>query len=144
MQDVFCQECGRKIEVHPGLVEDGLVTGDYVKAQKFVKFTNFRGDMVDQFIDGTFDICKACQRKSVVRSGDPSFLQSKRILHKFYLLRETRPDLTDDERRAEAVREEFAPSNEPNFAFRAFLMERATRDPENDAAAHRALESIST
>jgi hypothetical protein len=142
MQEVWCQQCGRKIEINSGLVEDGLLRGDYVKAQKMVKFTNRQGDILDQFHDGVFDICKACQRRGAVQSGDPSVLQSQRIMQRIKVLHETRPDLTADERRAEAIREEFDPAREPNKAFRAFLMERATRDPENDAAAHRALESI--
>lgn len=142
MQEVFCQECGRKIEVNLYHVDAGIASGDLVQGQKMVKFKNHQGDIVDQFIDGTFDICKVCQGKMVVRAGDPSFLQSKRILHKIHLLREMRPDLTEDERRSEAIREEFDPQNEPNRAFRAYLLERSARDPENDAAASRALEAL--
>jgi hypothetical protein len=142
MHEVWCQECGRRVEVNSGFIEDGLVTGEYVKGQKMVKFRNHQGDIVDQFIDGIFDICKVCQSRAVVRAGDPTFLQSKRIMQTFYRLRETRPDLTDEERRAEAVRAEFDPNRESNRAFREFLMERVTLDPESDVVAHRAFESI--
>jgi hypothetical protein len=124
MVTVTCQDCGRTMEMNEHYVEGMLSTGELVRANRLAKFQNMHGDMLDQYHEGLFDLCKGCRGKAMPRSGDVELMREQRIQHKVKLLREMRPDLDLAARVHAAVDEEFDPKYEPNKAFREFLLER--------------------
>jgi hypothetical protein len=140
MQEVECQACGRRREVNLYYLDSGMATGEFTKGSKLSKRTDMGGTVLDFYEVCYFDVCKACTKAATSQPGDPTMLQAARIKYKWNLLREMRPDLTSDECRREAIREEFDPNREPNPAFRRFLLDRGEKDDVIDQTAHHILE----
>ena len=135
---IVCQDCGKDmLLVADDEVEKRIARGEYVRGDKLVKSTSWNRQTEEKI----FGICMDCKRK-VALAGDYQYgagvavdLQRKRIQERLALIRERRSDLTLEEAARAAVESEFEPRNEPNPAFRAYLLELAEKDEASDAAA---------
>lgn len=125
MLDVYCQKCGRKVEMNADYLEEFVAHGEIVTGQRMTKKRDSEGQIFDTYVDLYFDLCKTCSKAvAVTDKTDPTVLQTARIRHRIHLLHESEPSLSERQCRAKAIREEFDPTHEPNPAFRAFLVER--------------------
>ena len=135
---IVCQDCGKDmLLVADDEVEKRIARGEDVRGDKLVKSTSWNRQTEEKI----FGICADCKRK-VALAGDYQYgagvavdLQRKRIQERLALIRERRSDLTLEEAARAAVESEFEPRNEPNPAFRAYLLELAEKDEASDAAA---------
>lgn len=138
---IKCQDCGKDmLLVQDDEVEKRIATGEYVNGSKLVKRKKFDGEQYTTPEEGIFGICSKCAadaRAIIDNSGADAAVtaQTRRIQDRLALIRERRPDLTLEQAARAAVESEFDPNNEPNVAFRAYLLEHAAKDEANDAAA---------
>lgn len=143
MQEVTCQDCGRKIEVNLYYLDAGIDNGDYVKGRRVVKAPpDALGQIFDKYVDVIYDICKRCQLLRQPRAGDPEMLRAEQIQQQMALLIEMRPDLNADQRRAVALEDAFDPNRESNPRFRRFLLDRGEKDAATDQIAHQVMEAL--
>ena len=138
---VKCQDCGVNMQlVQDDEVEIRIAKGEYVAGVRNITKTDIHGGQYKSNEEGIWGICKKCaaNARAIIDNsgaGAAASAQSKRIQERLALIRERRKDLTLEQAAAAAVETEFDPHNEPNPAFRAFLLEHAARDEANDAAA---------
>jgi hypothetical protein len=123
-------------------LKHGIANGRFTQGQK-VKQTSGSSfnpgmDFYETQISG---ICRKCARINQPLDNEIS-AQRKRIQDKIALLRERRPDLTLEQMVSAAVDEEFDPYNEPNGAFRAYLLEHLPKSAINDEAARAIVASL--
>jgi ssDNA-binding Zn-finger/Zn-ribbon topoisomerase 1 len=135
---IVCQDCGEDmLLVADDEVEKRIAKGEYVRGDKLIKSTSWNHQTEEKI----FGICAECRRKAALAdnysygSSVAVDLQRKRIQAHLALIRERRSDLTLEEAARAAVESEFDPRNEPNPAFRAYLLELAEKDEASDAAA---------
>jgi hypothetical protein len=129
---IVCQDCGEDIAlVHPQEVKERIASGQYVKGFRMVRKTKPDGEEYETSEKGIFGICKNCARLAATAPdlSDGSKAQSKRIRESVAEARRTMPAITLANAVKLAIEDEFAPRNEPNLAFRAYLLERAHLDP---------------
>lgn len=117
-------------------IEQGIKTGRYVRGYKMARKSDPRnGEQFETTQKEIFGICKLCARQAAGRPDktEPGAAQSRRIQERLALIRERRTDLTTEQAARAAVEDEFDPHNEPNPAFRAWLLEHGERDKSRDA-----------
>ena len=117
-------------------VEKRIADGQYVKGVRLIQRTKYDGEPYTTTEEGIWGICSACAREDRAKTdlrGAGALEQAKRIQNRLAFIRERRPELTLKQAAHAAVEDEFDPHNEPNPAFRAWLLERADRDTTRDA-----------
>jgi len=135
---VKCQECGKDILlVQDDEVEKRIAKGEYVQGSKIVRKTKFDGEQYQTSEEGIWGICSKCAAtdRAITDQRAAAESQTRRIQATLALIRERRSDLTLEEAAKAAVEMEFDPRNEPNPAFRAYLLEHAEKDEASDEAA---------
>lgn len=125
-------------------VERRIAKGEYVNGSRLVKRTKHDGEQYETAEEGIFGICSKCAAndRAITDVNAAAEAQSRRIREHVDSIRQGRKELglswteTDrEEAVTSAVIREFDPRNEPNPAFRAYLLEHAAKDEASDAAA---------
>jgi hypothetical protein len=138
---VICQDCGKDMAlVQDDEVEKRIATGEYVNGSRLIKRKKFDGEQYTTPEEGIYGICKKCaaNARAIIDNGGAgaaATAQERRIQATLALIRERRSDLTLEQAAKAAVEMEFDPRNEPNVAFRAYLLEHAEKDEARDEAA---------
>lgn len=149
MVECKCQVCG---DVMGFLSSDELkkmlASGEVVKATRFFRGPDWRGDEIDKHEDGYFGVCRRCKRRHAdapLLGNDAEFARHKRIMDRLAHIRRNSPDMPLDEATTRATEDEFEAANEANVELRRYLMERLERDAfsaERDEIARRILANL--
>jgi DNA-directed RNA polymerase subunit M/transcription elongation factor TFIIS len=144
VQSVKCQKCGDEIAiVNEYVVADRIAKGEYVKT-RIVRSKNWEGHETTTTHEGVFGVCQECKRQErPTAKGSTADAQMTNIRQRVALVRERRPDLTLEQAVSAAVEDEFDPHNEPDPAFRTYLLGYfGAPDPEANDKARRIFEGL--
>lgn len=129
LKSVCCQGCGEEIAlVHPKEIAERIASGEYV-TRRAIKEKQWGGGDHVTHVEGVFGMCAKCRREAQanidLRGAEAATrAQAARIQNRIKYIRRNQPEMSIEEAAMRATEDEFEPRNEPNPAFRAYLLER--------------------
>lgn len=126
MEDVTCQDCGRTWMVNLDYLNEGLLDGRYVKAERLSKGENLAGQMVDRYEEVYLGICPQCRIVKQKAGQRPLSVEEEGAAIQEILrrLRAEHPEWSLEQAAHEAVEEFNDPRRERHPEFRKYLVHR--------------------